>query len=104
MNNFGKLREVSNEGVDWMFPQFQEIKETSVSLTINEILQVRVGVVGVFKRSDVVGTLICSDSVDTIVLNPTLDVLYYITHDGFNLQGENYILIYLNVFKHFLYA
>ena len=30
MNNCGKLQEVSNEDVYWMFPQFQAIKETSV--------------------------------------------------------------------------
>ena len=39
MNNYGKLREGSNESVDWMFPQFQAIKETSVSLTMNKTLQ-----------------------------------------------------------------
>ena len=30
MNNSVKVREGSNEGADWMFPQFQAIKETSV--------------------------------------------------------------------------
>ena len=35
MNNYGKLREGSNESVDWMFPQFQAIKETGVAFSIN---------------------------------------------------------------------
>ena len=39
MNNSGNLQEGSNEGVDWMFPQFQEIKETSVDFSINKIIQ-----------------------------------------------------------------
>ena len=39
MENCGKVREVSNEGVDWMFPKFQAIKEKSVAFTINKILQ-----------------------------------------------------------------
>ena len=34
MNNCGKLWEGYNEGVNWMFPQFQAIKETSVDFTI----------------------------------------------------------------------
>ena len=34
MKNSVKLREGSNEGVYWMLPQFQEIKDTSVDLTI----------------------------------------------------------------------
>ena len=38
MNNCGKVREGSDGGVDWVFPQFQAIKETSVVLTINKII------------------------------------------------------------------
>ena len=50
MHNCGKLREVSNEGVDWMFPQFQAIKETSVAFIVNKILQGYDGKVGGFKK------------------------------------------------------
>ena len=39
MNNCGNLREGSNEVVGWMLPQFQAIKETSVALSINKIIQ-----------------------------------------------------------------
>ena len=39
MKNYGKLREGSNEGVDRVFPQFQAIKETSVSFSINKMIQ-----------------------------------------------------------------
>ena len=58
MNNCGKLQEVSNEGVDWMFPQFQEIKETSVSFSINTTIQGCVEMVDGFKMHDAVGTSI----------------------------------------------
>ena len=38
-NNCGKLREGSNEGVYWMFLQFQAIKETSVVFGSNKMIQ-----------------------------------------------------------------
>ena len=50
MHNCGKLWEVSNEIVDWMLPQFQTIKETSVAFIINKMLQICDGKVGVFKK------------------------------------------------------
>ena len=87
-----------------MLPQFQAIKETSVYLTTNEMLQGCVGKVGGSRRSDTVGTSIIHGSADYMVLNPTLDVLYAITCGGWNFRGENHILLYLNVFNHFLYA
>ena len=37
--HFGNLCEGSNEGVEWMLSQFQEIKDTSVELTINKTIQ-----------------------------------------------------------------
>ena len=58
MNNCVKLREGFNEGVDWMLPQFQEIKDISVAFTINKMFQGCVGKVDVFKRGDMVGTSI----------------------------------------------
>ena len=85
INKCGKLREGSNEGVEWMFPQFHAIKDTSVSFTINKILQVCIGNVGGFKRSDTVGTSICCGSSDNMGLNPTLDVFSAITRGGWNL-------------------
>ena len=57
-----------------------------------------------FKRSYAVGTLIRHGSADDMVINPNLDVLSAITSGGWNFRGENRILLYLNVFKHFLYA
>ena len=59
---------------------------------------------GVFKRSHLVGTSVRSGSADDMILNPTLAVLSDITHDGWNFQEENRILLYLNIFKYFLYA
>ena len=59
---------------------------------------------GVFKRSDIIGSSISCGYADDMVLNPTLDVLSSITRGGCNFQGENPILIYLNVFKNFMYA
>ena len=101
MNNCEKLQEVSNESVDWMLPKFQSIKDTSVDLTIIKILQGCVGKAEIIKTSDAVGTSILRGSADDIVLNPTLDVLSVITLGGWNLQGDNHILIDLNVFKRF---
>ena len=98
MNNCGKLREGSNWGSDWIFPQFQSIKYNSVSFTINKILQVCVVIVGVFKSSDAVGTSICRGSEVDMVLNPTLGVLSAITLGGSNLLGENRIILYLDFF------
>ena len=104
INNCGKLQEGSNGGVDWMFPQFHAIKETIVSFTVHKMLQGCVGKVGKFKRSDVIGTSICSGSVDNMVLNPTVDVFSAITSGGWYLREDNCILLYLNAFKHCLYA
>ena len=104
MNNCGKLQEVSNEGVDWMFPQFQEIKNTSVSFSINKMFQGCVVMVDVFKSSDAVGTSISCGSADDMVLDPTLDFFSVITCGGWNFRGEKRILLYLNVFKHSVYA
>ena len=39
MNNCGNLLEGSNKFIDWMFPQFQEIKDTNVDFTINKMIQ-----------------------------------------------------------------
>ena len=50
-----KLREGYIEVVDWMFPQFQTIKDTIVAFCINNILQGCVVLVDRFKISDVVG-------------------------------------------------
>ena len=101
MNNCVKLREGFNEGVDWMLPQFQEIKDISVAFTINKMLQCCVGKVGVFKRSATIGSSIICGFGDDMVLNPILDVLSSITRGGCNFQGENSILLYLNVIKIF---
>ena len=84
-----------------MFPQFQAIKETSVSFTINKMLQVYIGEVGGFKSSDAVGTSIPHGYADDMVLNKTIDVLSAIPRGGWNFLGENRILPHLNVFKHF---
>ena len=86
MNNCGKLQEVSNEGVDWMFPHFQSFKYSRVTFAINKMLWGCVGNVGVFKGSDVVGTPIHRGSADDMVTNPTLDVFSDITCYGYNFQ------------------
>ena len=87
-----------------MFPQFQEIKETSVDFTVNKMIQGCVGKVGIFKRSDAVGTSIFFGSSEDMSLNPTLDFLSDIPRGGWNFSEENLILLYLNVFKAFFYA
>ena len=87
-----------------MLPQSQEIKETTVSFTINKMLQFCIWKVGGFKRSDVVVTSIRRGSADNMVLNPTLDIFSVITCGGWNFQGEKHILIHLNVFKHCVYV
>ena len=97
MNNCGRLLEGSNECVDWMFPQFQATKYTSVSFIINKFFQGCVGNVDGFKISDTAGTSIHSGSVDDMVLNQTLDVLSAITRGGWNFRGEHRILLYLNI-------
>ena len=84
MNNCGNVWEGSNQGVDWMFPQFQAIKETGVSFTINKMLQGYVGKVVGLKMIDAVGTSIHHGSADNMVLNTTLDVLSAITCGGCN--------------------
>ena len=94
MNNCGKLQEGFSEGVDWILLQFQSIKWTSVAFTINKMIQGCVVMVDGFKRSDVVGASIFHGSADNMVLNPTLDFLSGITLGGWNIQGENRILIY----------
>ena len=53
------------------------------------------------KMFDAVVMSIYSGSADDMVLNPNLNVLSAITCGGFNFQGENHILLYMNVFKHF---
>ena len=78
-NNHEKVREVSNEGADWMFPQIQKIKETSVPFTINKILQFCIVKVGGFKRSDALGTLFFLGYAYDMVMNTTLDFLSAIT-------------------------
>ena len=52
-----------------------------------------------FKRSYFFVTSIHCDSAGDMVLNPTLDVLYIVTRSSCNIQVENKVLIYLNVFK-----
>ena len=103
MNNCGKLREVSNEVSDWIFPQFQAIKDTSFSSTINKMLQFCVGKVGGFKSSDTVGTSIRRGSADDMVLNTTLD---FFRHHSWQLgfpRREPYTNL-SEFFKHCLYA
>ena len=85
MNTFGKVREVSNDGSDWMFPQFKSIKETNVAFTMNKMLQVCIGKVGGFKMSDAVGTSIHRVSADNMFMNPTVGVFSDITCSGWNL-------------------
>ena len=65
------------------------------------MLQGYVGNVAGLKIIDAVGTSIHSGSADDMVMNPILNVLSAITCGGCNFQGENHILLYLNVFKHF---
>ena len=65
------------------------------------MLWICVGKVDVFKISDAVGTSIFRGSEYDMVLNPNLDVLSDINHSGWNFQGENCILLYLNLLKHF---
>ena len=50
------------------------------------------------------GTSTRRGSADDMVKNLTLDVLSAITRSSLNFRGENPILLYLNVFKHFLYS
>ena len=80
--NCVNLREGYNDGVDWMLPQFQAIKEISVALKINKMPQDCVGKVDGFKRSDTVGMSIHCGSADDMVLNTTIDVLSAITRGG----------------------
>ena len=85
MNNCVKVREGSYEGSEWMFPQFQAIKDNSVAFSINIMLQVWVEKVGGFKISDALGMSIYHGYTDDMVLKPTLDVLSDITRGGWNL-------------------
>ena len=67
------------------------------------MIQGYVGMVDGFKRSDAVGiSILCGYAYD-MVLNPTIDVLSAITSGGWNFQLDNRILLYLNVFKNYLY-
>ena len=68
------------------------------------MLRVCVGKLCGFKRIDSVGTSIRCSSADDMVFNSTLGVLSDITCGGCNLRGEKCILLYLNVFKYFLYT
>ena len=70
-----------------MFPHFQPIKYTSVSFTINKILQGCVGKAEGLKRSNMVETSFYHISTDDMVLNPTHDVLSEITCGGWYLEG-----------------
>ena len=56
--NIGMLNGGSNECVDWMFPQFHSIKDTSTDLVIYKIIKVYFGNVGGFESSETVGTSI----------------------------------------------
>ena len=103
MNNCGKVREGYIGGADWIFPQFQAIKDNSVVLTINKILHDCVGKVGGFKISDAVGTSIRLDSEYDMVLNPTLDFfLPSLMAVGISEKRTAYYSIWF--FKHFPYA
>ena len=99
MKNSENLRKGSNDGVVWMLPQVQAIKETSVAFNINKIIQGCFGMVGGFKMGNPAGTSIRCGSADNMVLNPTLFIFSDITRGGWNFQRENRILLYLNVFK-----
>ena len=59
--------------------------------------------VDIFKCSDVVGMSIRRGSADNMVLSPTIDVLSAIIHGGWNFQGDNCLLLYMNVFNYCLY-
>ena len=95
MENCQMLLEGSNDVVDWMLPQFQPIKDTSIYFTINKMIQGCVGKVEGVKMSDASGTSICCGSSDDMVINPNLNILSAITHGEWNFRGENRILIYL---------
>ena len=87
-----------------MFPQLQLIKNTSFFFTINLILQGFVAKMSKFKSSDTVGMSIRCGSEEDIVLNPTFNLFSSIIHGGWKLLRENYILLYLNLFKYFLHG
>ena len=84
MKNCVNVWKVSNEGVDWVFSNFQAIKETSDDFTINKILPICVGNMDGFKGSDAVEMSIHCGSEYDMVLNTTLDVLSIITCGGYN--------------------
>ena len=60
--------------IDWMLPQFQAIRNTSVAIIINNILQFWVRKVDRFRSIYKVGTSTYCGSTDNMVLNPTVDV------------------------------
>ena len=87
-----------------MCAQLKEIKDNSVTFTINDMLQGCAGKMDWFETSDTVGTSVCHGYADDMVLNTTLDILSAITHGVCNLQEENRILHYMNVLKRCLYV
>ena len=103
MENCQMLLEGSNDVVDWMLPQFQPIKDTSIYFTINKMIQVFVGNVDGFKSSDAVGTSIYHGSMDDMFINPALNVLSAITYGDCNFRGKNHIMIHLKIFNHCMY-
>ena len=58
---------------------------------------------GGFKRSYAEGTSIFSSLVD-MVINPTLDFFTSIVCGDWDFKGENRTLLYLNMFRKFVYA
>ena len=104
VKNYGKLHEGSNEGVDWILPQFRAIKDTSAAFTINKMLQYCSGKWGIIKSINALGTSIHHGSAYDMAFNSTLDVLSAIPSGGWNFRGQNHIMIYLKVSKHCLYA
>ena len=87
-----------------MCAQLKEIKDNSVTFTINDMLQGCAGKMDWFETIDTVGTSVCHGYADDMVLNTTLDILSAITHGVCNLQEENRILHYMNVLKRCLYV
>ena len=103
VENCEKVLEVSNDVVDWVLPQFQPIKDTSVYFTINKMIQVCAGKVDEFKRIDALGTSIYHGYTYDMFINPALNVFSTITYVGCNFRGKNHIMIHLNFFKHCFY-
>ena len=104
MKYCGNLWEGVNEGVYLMCAQLKAIKDTSVTFTINDMLQGCAGKMYWFETSDGVEKSIYHGYVDDMVLNTTLDILSVITHGVWNLQEEKRILIYMNILKRCFYV